>query len=448
MIRIRQGLNLPIAGAPEQTIEAAPPVKRIALLGDDHFGMKPTLLVKVGDSVKLGQPVFTDKKTPGVTYTSPGCGKVASVNRGAKRHFESLVIELDGDDEETFDSYTPAELGDLDREKAHANLLASGLWTALRTRPFSNVPVPSSVPHAIFVAAMDTRPLAADPLPIIKARQSDFVSGVRVLKLLTDGTVHVCTTPNADISIGNPGQVRIAEFDGPHPAGLPGTHIHFIEPVSDKKTVWTINYQDVMAIGRLFTTGKLDVERVIALGGPVVDRPRLLRTRLGASIEDITAGSVPTEGVRLISGSVLDGHTAEGNSAFLGCYHLQVSAISDSVGRPFLGWLSPGSDKFSVTRAFTSAITGFGKKFAFSTAAFGDTRPIIPIGVFEKVMPLDFEPVALLKSLAIGDTEVAQALGCMELDEEDLSLCSFVDPGKSAFGTYLRNVLTNIEREG
>ena len=446
--RIRKGLDLPIAGVPEQTIEAAPPVKRVALLGDDHLGMKPTMLVAVGDSVKLGQPVFTDKKTPGVTFTSPGCGKVVSVNRGAKRRFESLVIELDGDDEETFDSYTPLELGDLDREKAHQNLLASGLWTALRTRPFSKVPVPSSVPHAIFVTAMDTRPLAADPSLIIKPRQTEFISGLRVLKRLTEGKIHVCAKAGAEFSVGNPGQVRMAEFDGPHPAGLVGTHIHLIDPVNDKKTVWTIHYQDVIAIGKLFTTGKLDVERVVALGGPVVERPRLLRTRMGASTDDLTAGSVPSEGVRVISGSVLDGHTAEGNVAFLGCYNLQVSVIADTVERPLLGWLAPGSDKYSITRTFLSALTGIGKKFAFNTAAHGERRPIIPIGVFEKVMPLDFEPVALLKSLVIGDTEQAQALGCLELDEEDLSLCSFVDPGKSAFGRHLRNVLTNIEREG
>ncbi|MHC4449006.1 MAG: NADH:ubiquinone reductase (Na(+)-transporting) subunit A, partial [Planctomycetota bacterium] len=218
MIRIRKGLNLPIAGEPVQTIEAARAVTEVALLGDDYVGMKPTMLVHEGDRVKLGQPVFADKKNPGVHFTAPGAGVVKGIHRGAKRKFESIVIELDGDEAETFARFD--DISSVDREQATENLIASGLWTALRTRPFSRVPAPGSDPHAIFVTAMDTRPLAPDPALIVAEREADFVSGLKVLAKLTDGPLYVCRAPGAAIPAGD---AKPEEFEGPHPAGLTGT---------------------------------------------------------------------------------------------------------------------------------------------------------------------------------------------------------------------------------
>jgi len=322
------------------------------------------------------------------------------------------------------------------------------MWTALRTRPFSHVPAVDSTPHSLFVTAIDTRPLAPDPAPVIKEREADFVSGLKVLGRLTDGDVHVCAAPDAAIPTGNAPRVTLQPFAGPHPAGLAGTHIHFLDPVNENKTVWHVGYQDVIEIGRLFTTGRLAPERVISFAGPVVDRPRLVRTRRGASIGDLAAGGVGKDCTRLVSGSVLDGQAAVGHTAYLGRYHNQVSAISDVVERPFLGWLAPGAKIFSVTRTFLSGLIGTDRMFRLTTATNGQLRPIIPIGVYEKVMPLDLEPTALLKSLMVGDEEQAQALGALELDEEDLALCSFVCPGKSSFGPALRAVLTTIEKEG
>ena len=358
------------------------------------------------------------------------------------------IHALDGDDEVEFATHTPGEIATADGAAVRETLLISGLWTALRTRPFSRIPAPDTKPHAIFVTAIDTRPLCADPAPIIKEREPDFVAGLTALGRLTEGSIRVCTRPGLTIPTANAPRVHIDEFSGPHPAGLPGTHIHFLDPVSDQKTVWHIGYQDVLAIGRLLTTGRLFRERVVALAGPVVERPGLLRTRLGASIDELAAGSIPEEGVRLVSGSVLDGRAAQGTVAYLGRYDLQVSALGDTVERPLLGWLAPGQDKFSVTRVFAAAFSRVSRTFAFNTSAHGDPRPISAIGVYERVLPLDFEPVPLLKALAIGDAEGAQALGALELDPEDLALCSFVDPGKSSFGPKLRRVLAQIEREG
>jgi Na+-transporting NADH:ubiquinone oxidoreductase subunit A len=259
--------------------------------------------------------------------------------------------------------------------------------------------------------------------------------------------VWVCKRPGAAIPVPRNEQVRVEEFAGPHPAGLPGTHIHELDPVSAAKTVWTIGYQDVLAVARLFATGRLAIERVIALGGPVVRRPRLLRTRLGASFADLTRGEGTVETARWISGSVLDGRTASGDRAYLGRYHLQISAVEQAAKRPLLGWLGPGFGSYSAKPIFASALIP-GRRFAFRTDANGDPRAIVPIGVFEKVLPLDLLPTPLLKALMVGDAERAQELGCLELAEDDLALCSFVDPGKGDFGAALRRVLTTIEKEG
>ena len=448
MFKIRKGLDLPISGAPAQEIDTGPAVTRVALVGDDYIGMKPKMAVQVGDSVKVGQVLFEDKKTPGVRFTSPGCGKVIAVNRGAKRKFESMVIELDGDGEETFSSYSANEPGSLEREKVQELLIESGMWTVLRTRPFSKVPEPGSAPHSIFVTAMDTNPLAADPAPIINEQTEDFKNGLQILSRLTDGSVYVCKRPGADIPGDGTASVSIQEFAGPHPAGLAGTHIHFLDPVSDEKMVWSINYQDVIAIGRLFTTGRLYLERVISLAGPAVKNPRLIRTRVGAAIDELVAGELSQDQVRVISGSVLGGRKADSGYAFLGRPHLQVSVIAEGRERDFLGWALAGFNRFSVKRLYASAIFGKSRKVDFSSSAEGSRRAMVPIGSYEKVMPLDIDPPYFLRSLVAGDSEKAQELGCLELEEEDLALCAFVCPGKYNYGPMLRDVLTHIEKEG
>ncbi|TWT58682.1 Na(+)-translocating NADH-quinone reductase subunit A [Thalassoglobus neptunius] len=452
-IRIRRGLDLPISGVPDQEIDRGAAVTRVALLGDDYVGMKPTMLVQAGDSVELGAPLFEDKKNPGVAFTSPGCGRVVEVNRGDKRRFQSVVIELEGDGQKTFQSYQNKDLQTLDRESVVQNLVQSGLWTSFRRRPYSKVPQLSEEPFAIFVQAMDTRPLAAFPGLVIDEHPAHFRYGLQVLTRLTAGTVYVCSAPGFDIPGTNPDDapvegVELQQFDGPHPAGLAGTHIHKLAAASDKRPSWYLNYQDVIAIGKLFVTGELSVDRVISLAGPQVTRPRLLRTRIGASIDELTAGELASGENRVISGSVLRGCIAEGPYAYLGRYDLQVSALLEGRDREFLGWQSPGFDKFSVKPVYASAVAGDGQNFAMTTNRNGSDRAVIPIGAYEQVMPLDIEPTALVKALLVGDTEQAQLLGATELDEEDLALLTFVDPGKHDFGPVLRDVLTRIEREG
>lgn len=407
--------------------------------------MKPTMAVQVGDRVKLGQILFSDKKSEGVHYTAPGAGVVSAVHRGEKRVLQSVVIDLEGDDEITFASYSSDQLEGLSSEQVRENLQQSGLWTALRTRPFSKVPAVDAVPNSIFVTAIDTHPLAADPAVIIAEQAEAFEAGLKVLGNLAK--VFLCKAPDASLPGESLAKVQVEAFSGPHPAGLAGTHIHFLDPVSASKSVWTIGYQDVIAVGKLFTSGRLWVERVVALGGPVVENPRLVRTRLGANLDELTAGELQPGANRVVSGSLLGGRTAHGAFAYLGRYHQQVSCLREGKEREMLHYMRAGVEKHSILNIYISKLMG-GKKFAFSTSTNGSPRAMVPVGNYEEVMPLDVLPTQLLRALIVGDTEVAQKLGCLELDEEDLALCTYVCAGKYEYGPILRDNLTRIEKEG
>jgi Na+-transporting NADH:ubiquinone oxidoreductase subunit A len=447
-IKIRKGLNIPIAGAPEQRIDEANAVGWVALVAKDYRGLRPQLMVEVGDRVRLGQPLLTDKSNPDVLFTSPGCGEVVAIHRGERRSLQSVVIRLEGAEEETFASYDRAALTTLDRHEVRATLLASGLWTSFRTRPFSRVPGADALPHSIFVTAIDTNPLGGDPRIVIAERAQEFSDGVAVLSRLTDGPVYVCQAPGPEIELPPVESVTSVIFDGPHPAGLPGTHIHFLDPVSDLKSVWHLNYQDVIAIGSLFTTGRLSTERIVALGGPLMLRPRLVRTRCGASTQDLLKDEVEPIDCRVISGSILGGRRAAGRARYLGPYDLQISVLREDRSRHFLNWLAPGINNYSAIRAFASVLRPRGYRFPLTTSQHGSPRAMVPIGNFEKVMPLDILPAPLLKALIVRDTETARALGCLELDEEDLALCSFVCCSKYEYGSFLRDTLDLIEKDG
>lgn len=448
MIKIKKGLDLPISGTPEQTITDGKPVRHVALIGYDYNGMKPTMAVKEGDRVKRGTLLFTDKKTEGVRYTSPAAGVVKEINRGARRVFQSIVIEVDGDEAETFARYDDSDLAGLERQQVVDNLVESGLWTALKTRPYSKAPEIDSAPHSIFVSVMDTNPLAADPTVIIAEHAADFENGLTVLSHLTPGKVFITGRPGSNVSVPKTDRIEIQQFDGVHPAGNVGTHIHYLDPVSASKTVWTVNYQDVIDIGQLFTTGELNVGRIVALGGPRAQKPRLVRTRLGASLTELLEGEVtPGDEVRAISGSVFGGRRGEGPVAYLGRFSNQVSILEEGTKRYFMGWLTPGVNKFSVLNIYLSKLTS-NKRFNFTTTTNGSERAMVPVGAYEKVMPLDILPTQLLRALIVGDTEMAQKLGALELEEEDLALCTFVCPGKYEYGPILRENLTRIEIEG
>ncbi len=416
-------------------------------MGPDTVDLKPGMLVAVGDTVKLGQPLFHDKQNPGVRFTSPGAGTVAAINRGERRVLQSVVINLDGDDEEKFTAYASNDLKNIGREDVRDNLLASGLWTAFRTRPYSKIPRSEDIPAAIFVTAIDTNPLAAKPEVILQRENDAFQQGLNVISALTDGTVHVCTASNSSITGPDSTDFQHSQFAGPHPAGLVGTHIHFIDPVNEERIVWHIGYQDVIAVGKLFTTGRLSVDRIIALSGPCVSNPRLVSTRLGADITELVRGEIGDSDVRVISGSVLNGHRAAGWAVWLGRYDNQITVLKEGSPREFLSFMRPGIGKYSITRGFIGNL--FSQRgYSLTTSQNGSPRAMVSIGSFEQVMPLDILPTPLLKALLVRDTNSARDLGCLELDEEDLALCSFVCNGKYDYGRHLRKSLWEIEVNG
>lgn len=446
MIKIKKGLDLPILGEPKQTIVETVVAKKVAILGEDYIGMRPTMHVQVGDTVKKGQLLFEDKKNPGVKFVAPAAGEVVEVNRGSKRVLQSVVISVSGDAAIEFTAFTEESLATADRQKIVDALIETALWTTLRTRPYSKIPALGGVPHSIFVTAMDTNPLAVDPQIVLAEREADFAFGLKVLAKLTEGKIFVNKAPGANIPASGE-RVEVNEFSGPHPAGLPGTHIHFLDPVGQKKRVWYINYQDVVAIGATMQTGHLDVTKVVSIAGPMAKSPKIIRTQLGANVNELIEGQFSRESVRVISGSVLNGTNASGPHAYLGRYHNQVSLIKEDAEKRLFGWIMPGSNQHSVTRAYLGHLGGK-KKFDMTSTTNGSDRSMVPIGNYERIMPLDVIPTLLLRDIISGDTDSAQTMGALELDEEDLSLCTYVCPGKYDYGPILRDCLTKIEAEG
>lgn len=460
-----KGLDLPISGSPTGELETAPRPARVAVVALDFPGMKPKMHVAEGDNVRVGQPLFEDKKTDGVQYTSPAAGTVVGVHRGAKRALQSVVIQLDGEgtDGVRFSSHSEQHPSALSRDQVRDLLVESGEWIALKARPYGRVADPATTPKSIFVTAMDTNPLAPDLSLCVEGRGSDLERGLAALTKLTDGTVYFCTAPGG-VTAPAMDRVQTEEFAGPHPAGAPGTHVHTLDPVDRNKLVWTIGLQDVLAIGKLFETGQLDLFRIVSVAGPLAQRPRHLRVRVGHHLDTLLSDEIKhpgrledgtivreleeDEGPRVIAGSVLSGRQAQGDvHGFLGRYDQQISILAEDSERELLGWMGPGVEKFSLTNLFASALLP-GKKFAMTTSTHGSPRAIVPIGLYEKVVPLDLVPTFLLKALVMGDVERAEELGALELVEEDLSLCTFVCPGKTDYGPYLRDALTILEKEG
>ncbi len=447
MIKIHKGLDLPVSGSPKQEILDGPAVSEVALLGEDYLSMKPSMKVRVDDKVKCGDEIFIDKNTAGVIYTAPASGTIKAINRGARRKLLSVVVEIEGEEYKKFASFKPEQLPQLKRDDVVSNLVNSGMWPAFRTRPMSKVPTIDATPAAIFVSVMDSNPLAANPMVIIQSQIEAFNHGLTVIKHLTQGELFVAYDGSQKTDLAQNPVATYKAFSGIHPAGNVGTHIHFLKPVNADRTVWHIGYQDVIAVGKLFTTGHLHTDRVISLAGPLVKTPRLFKTRIGANTDQLIKDQVEENDERVISGSVFNGHIATRHRAFLGRYHNQLTVLAEGREKEFFGWLHIGTNKFSVTRAFASHLNSK-KKFDFTTTTNGSDRAMMPIGSYEKVMPWDILPTQLLRAIVVGDTDTAQQLGCLEFDEEDLALCTFVCPGKYEYGPILRDTLTTIEKDG
>jgi len=418
--QITKGLALPIKGAPSQHIKQGATVTKVALVADDYLYMKPSMRVKEGETVKRGQALFEDRKAPGAVYTAPGAGKVVEINRGDRRKLLSVVIELNenelkgtagAEDLQAYDSYKGSDVSKYDLQSMKQLLSDSGLWTAIRVRPMSRVPALEENTEALFVTAMDSNPLAADTAVVLAGKEEDFALGLKALSLITQGALYVCGAPQQQETLvkatNGISNANVELFAGPHPAGLVGTHIHFIHPVNRERKAWHIGFQDVIAVGRLIKTGHLDVERVISIAGPAVFDPSLVKTRLGAEVAPLVKAFLPEREFRIIDGSAFYGRTVNGSHAktegYLGRYRNQLTCLLEDRERVFFGWLIPGAEKFSVTRAFSSvfALGAFGgeKKFDFTTTTHGSHRAMVPIGMYERIMHFIFMLTSLLRPL-------------------------------------------------
>ncbi len=443
-----KGLDIPIGGAPAAIIEDGPVIESVALLGGDYVGLEPKMLVAEGDTVKLGQPLFQLKRDPDVVFTAPAAGEVTDIHRGERRALKSVVIKIDAKEEE--EEATSSALGpDVPPDVLRTSLLGNGLWPAFRTRPFSRIPASDAVPRSIFVTALDTRPLSGDPKLVVKEHEEAFALSLDMLAKLASESVFLCTGADWSGPVGSSPKIKHCTFVGPHPSGLAGTHIHHLDPVGSEPDVWHIGYQDVIAIGKLIGEGRVWTERVVALGGEGFANPRMVRTRLGASISSLTAREIasPRAGdatARLISGCVLGGRHARGAEAFLGRYHVQVSAIPQMQPRRWRPWTRSGRNQYS----FADHLSRLQGAPEFTTDQGGRPTAMVPIDTFERLIPMDVLAAPLLKSLLIHHTDQAQALGALEMDEEDLALCSFVCPGKNDYASVLRRNLETIERDG
>lgn len=412
--RIRKGLDLSLPGRPEQAISNGRPVSSVAILGRDYPGLRPEFRVNQGDRVRTGQVLFVDRARPGIAFTAPASGTIAAIEHGQPRHFDELVIRVESEVSEIFE-HSGETLG---AAGTRALLLESGLWSSFLTRPYGRIPDPDQVPQAIFVTAIDTNPLAADVFTVVGPCLDQFRRGIEALKSLTEGKVYVCQPPGAHLAESDE-QVLTATFSGPHPAGLAGTHIHHLMPVSAQRTVWQVGYQDVIAIGHLLATGALWTERIVALTGPGLRAPRLIRTRLGASLDDLLEGEPVNGNVRVASGSVLSGRL----SAYLGRYHAQVTVLSGD---------AQSSRDGPWTRLWRS-LSG------------GTDAPLVPLERLDGVLPLDVLAVPLMRALAVGDIDSAEQLGCLELLEEDVALLSYLCAERCDYGELLRRTLDQLE---
>ena len=434
MIKISKGLDLPISGTPDPVISDTPKVTTVSLLGNDFTGMKPTMLVKSGDIVKRGTKIFEDKKNPGVFFTSPAGGIVKEISRGDRRKFLSIDIEIaDNEDHVVFDT----------NENIRNLLINSGLWNAFRSRPFNRTPSIDSSPNAIFINACDTNPLAVDPYFIINEDLDYFNRGLKALYENFSCPIHCCYQ-NADFDLSVEG-INYHQFSGPHPSGLTSTHINKIYPVNLKRIAWTIGYQDVISIGYLLEHNFLRTHKLIALAGPSVFNPSLIKARISGNIDELTAGKLET-GSRVISGSVLYGHASEGVMNYLGFYDSLISAIPDQANDIFLNWLMPGSKLHSKLNVFISSFLK-PSNFIFNTSVNGGDRAIVPVGSYDEVLPMDILVPQLLKALVVGDREQAVDLGMLELAPEDLAVCSYICPSKYDYCSILANNLNELYLE-
>jgi Na+-transporting NADH:ubiquinone oxidoreductase subunit A len=440
-IVINKGHNIRINGIPAKDVISIPGSGTVAISPRTFRGVKPKLLVDEGDNVQIGSPLFFDKTKPEVKWASPANGTVKTIQFGARRVIEKIEITVEGTNAISGQTFSLEQLESADRTTILTRILVANLFPLIRQRPFNKVANPKDSPRDIFISAVNTAPLSVDLDPVIESEKEAFQSGITALSKLTDGSVVVTSRKAMELQ-----NAEVQTISGPHPAGNVGIQIHHSKPIKPSEIVWTVNTQHVITLGKLFLNGSYSPDIFVSIGGPGASNPQTVSAKVGASIGSIISNQEMENPSRLVSGDVLTGKTVEKDN-FLGFYDSAVALIPDTVGRPFMGMLALGSNdsKYSLTSTFMS----FGEKlFNFNTAQNGEERAIVPIGAWEKVLPMDIYPNELFRAILAQDIDEMEQLGIWECDDEDFALCSFACPSKIDVGAVIRDGLELMELEG
>ena len=442
-IKLCKGLDIQLQGAAEKKTTVLPLASTYAVSPLDFQGVTPKMLVKVGDAVKAGTPLFFNKNNASVLFTSPVSGTVAAVVRGEKRRI--LAVEIAADSTIAYEEFATLDVKSASRDQIVELLLKSGLWTLLIQRPYGIIANPADMPKSIFVSAFDSAPLAPDYGYTLAGDKEALQKGFEVLGRLTEGKVHL--SYNACDAAPEFAGVELHAFKGKHPAGNVGVQIHHIDPINKGEKVWTVGYADVAIIGRLFLSGKVDMTRTIAVTGSQVAAPAYVKVVAGAKLESILAGNlVENAHARFISGNALTGRNV-GAEGYLGYYSNQLTVIPEGDDYEFMGWAMPRFSKFSVSRAYFSWLFP-NRKYNLDTNTNGEERAFVVTGLYEKYLPMDIYPMHLLKAIMAGDLDKMEALGIYEVVEEDFALCEFVDPSKIDMQQVIRNGINLMIKEG
>ena len=447
IITLRKGLDINLRGKAQESLADAPQASEYALSPLDFEGVTPKLLVKEGDRVKAGTPLFFNKYNERVLFTSPVSGTVAAVNRGEKRKVLSVTVTPDASQE--YEEFEKTDLGSASREQIVSLLLRSGLWPMIVQRPYGIIADPNDTPKAVFISAFDSAPLAPDYNYVLRAEQKNLQTGIDVMRKLTSGKVHLSVRAKAEGQMTALKGAETHAFAGKHPVGNVGVQIHHIDPVNKGEVVWTVNIQDLAIIGRLFNEGRVDMTKIIAVAGSEIEKPQYCRIIDGASIRSIVGGNIKPqaegESIRYISGNVLTG-VKTSLDGHIGYYAHQLTLIPEGDKYELLGWAMPRFNKFSVSRSYFSWLCPK-KAYDLDTNMNGGERPFVVTGLYEQYLPMDIYPMYLLKACLAGDIDKMENLGIYEVVEEDFALCEFVDPSKIEIQQIIRDGINLMIKE-
>ncbi len=454
LIKIKRGLDIEISGEARATISYLVPLEVVSVVPDHYHGIVPRLLVKAGDRVKAGTPVFCDKTVERVNFVSPVSGTVTAVNRGERRKVLSITIACDKKTE--YEQFDLNPLPELTGEEIKSALLRAGLWVYIKQRPYDVIAHPDKRPKAVFISAFDSAPLAPDNDFVMQGQFDDFQAGIDALRKLTDGKVHIGLKAGKSSDFHKVRGVELTEYEGPHPAGNVGVHINHVDPVNKGETVWTVGVQDVLFIGRLFNKGVVDLTRLVALTGPEVIQRQYHRMLPGASIAPLVKGNVSTGiPLRYISGNVLSGMQIPSDGA-IDPYATQITVIDEgSQTHELLGWAMPRFRRFSNTNMyFTKLLRSplwekmFGKvHFKWDARLMGGPRGIIMTNEYDRVLPMDILPEFLIKAMLAKNIDKMENLGAYEVAPEDFALCEFADTSKLPLQAIVREALDYLKSE-